>query len=268
MARSSISARLAFCFTGKAPYPLILPQASLAMAAEHLQRDGFLFALSTMAKPIDALPPSLNHERHGAQTYRLGMDHDGFLMRRQIARGVLSLATGKAPDAFRIERNQAGKPVVVGLGETWRLSFSARGPLALIGIARWPIGVDIEAERAASGIPWNVLRADEQADLRKLPESGRARAFFDLWVAKEACSKLVGTGFMTPPEAFIIRTTRAEHVSDQSVGQEKNAHEPMVVLTRSGLNVFVTPTIGEALAEPVSHSVALAFFEEQAPARS
>lgn len=122
--------------------------------------------------------------------------------RRDIARALIGAVTGRVPPLSCIETGTHGAPAVLPASLGLHASFSARDGLALIGLARARIGVDIETEPDLRAIPWNILRPDEQTDIRALTPDRQAEAFARLWVLKEAFLKAAGTGLLAPPEAI------------------------------------------------------------------
>lgn len=97
------------------------------------------------------------------------------------------------------------RPPVVTPDAGLHLSSASRDGLAAFGLARCPIGVDIEMMTAATDIAWNVLHADEQADLASLPPAQRNQAFLRLWTVKEAYYKARTFGLDREPSSFAVR---------------------------------------------------------------
>lgn len=124
--------------------------------------------------------------------------------RRHLARALIAWAADVHPDRVRIGRSALGAPVI----ETpagWHLSLSGRGGLCLIGLAREPIGVDIEPE-GAEPPPADMLTPDERGRLDALPPQARRAEALVLWLAKEAHAKRIGLArTMEPGEIEIAR---------------------------------------------------------------
>ena len=68
-----------------------------------------------------------------------------------------------------------------------------------------PIGVDAEADAPAEGIEAVALHRAERAVVSRWREADRNHGVLEIWVAKEAALKLVGTGVRTAPESFVVR---------------------------------------------------------------
>lgn len=184
--------------------PIDLATVGILDAAKHLNDHGFLITLARMATQPANLPDSTTLEKQLAEGHRDDRQRQGFLARRRIARAILAAEAGVDPQAVTITHGESGEPIVAMPGGRFHLSFSARADIALIGIARSPIGVDIEIIGPGMLIPLNMLRADERTLLEALPEGARASAFCRLWTAKEAVVKALHCGFQMPPEAIHV----------------------------------------------------------------
>lgn len=178
----------------------------LQAAAGDLEIPGFCLILADNRMDRAILPPALASEREEANAFPDG--GVGMILRRQIARSIASLATGKAPESLLITRSPAGAPHFARADTGLHISFSARGPFGLIGLSRGRIGVDIEMPVSEHNIPWNMLSDNERMTLRA-NNASRAEAFQRLWAAKEAVAKCLGTGFALPPEMITIEGWQA-----------------------------------------------------------
>ena len=91
-----------------------------------------------------------------------------------------------------------------GAAFSWRISSSSRENVALFGLSRQRIGVDVEV--FATGDPaWNVLHKREQEALATFPQAQRLEEFLRLWTAKEAYLKALGLGLRREPSEICIR---------------------------------------------------------------
>ncbi len=130
----------------------------------------------------------------------------GGALRRHDA--LLHFCTEKiavAPERLTLARDAFSAPVLLLDGEesAWRISSASRGDIALFGLARDKIGVDIELPSSAEPA-WNVLHEKEKAALRELPAELRAPEFLRLWTAKEAYLKALGLGLRREPSEICI----------------------------------------------------------------
>jgi phosphopantetheinyl transferase len=120
-------------------------------------------------------------------------------LRRTLARDVLCRQLGKA---FTIGHEAGGRPFLIGLPDL-HISLATRSGVVAIALARSPVGIDVEA-LSDGPHPVGMLHASEGAMLGALPASDRNRAFTQLWAAKEAYVKALGTGFLREPDSFAV----------------------------------------------------------------
>ncbi len=205
--------------TGPGSSPLPPPEALMHRLAEQ----GFLAVLATPAlaeASPECLPPALPAEMNPATRQA---DPVGYALRRRLARALAAAVSGMPAGRFAITATASGAPALAG--GPFRISFTTRAPLSAVALAPRAIGIDIEQIVPAEGIPWNMLRADETASLKALPQGEQGEAFAQLWAAKEAYAKALGLGFQLAPESLVIRTELgtpwiARHVSNTvSAGQ-------------------------------------------------
>jgi 4'-phosphopantetheinyl transferase len=129
-----------------------------------------------------------------------GLSHQ-FLVTRALQRSVLSsYSAGVAPEAWRFEIAEHGKPSLApdfaGAGLNFNIAHSAG--LVVMAISRThAVGVDVE-HVGARRVPFNVAQryfsAEEARELEQLDESERRMRFFALWTLKEAWLKATGQG--------------------------------------------------------------------------
>jgi 4'-phosphopantetheinyl transferase len=131
-------------------------------------------------------------ERARAASYARDADRDRFVAARGALRRILAGYTGRAAAAIRFAHDDRGKPLAV---DGLELGVSHSGDLALVAIARRPIGVDVEAhrevdvERLAA-----TFAASTRDELRALAGPQQRAAFFRCWTRHEARAKCVGLG--------------------------------------------------------------------------
>lgn len=95
------------------------------------------------------------------------------------------------------------------------LSRAARGEVALLGLGRTAIGVDIELVDAGLEPVWSVLSPGETTLLRALRGEERAVAFAAAWAAKEAYLKMTGDGLRRDPAMIaLVREAQAAFIVD------------------------------------------------------
>jgi 4'-phosphopantetheinyl transferase len=124
-------------------------------------------------------------------------DRARFLRRRVAARHLLARELGCPPAELRFGHGPHGKPCVRAPRTDLQLSASASGPLALLALARRPVGVDVEHVRpglASLGAAAFFLTPAELARWAALPAEPQVEAFFAAWTHKEAVAKARGLG--------------------------------------------------------------------------
>jgi phosphopantetheinyl transferase len=106
-----------------------------------------------------------------------------------------------------LSHDDLGAPVLLldGVAFSWSVSTSSRENVALFGLSRERIGVDVELGSDIEPA-WNVLHAEEKKGLKALPEAARPEEFLRLWTAKEAYLKALGLGLRREPSEICIRT--------------------------------------------------------------
>jgi phosphopantetheinyl transferase len=236
---------------GEAPAPIELAPDGLAKAASQLARDGRVILMAHEDWLPADLPVEGAADEADLRAERGERALPGALARRRITRAVLARAGGYHPKDWTIRLDENGAPRLEGPEPGWFVSYSARGPLGLIGMARQPIGVDLEIEDPALDIPFNILTADEARVIRGFAPSLRNRLFFRLWAAKEAIAKARGVGFREPPERISLPMPGIETTLVSS-------KHPMIVLTREGLSVFESGFNGRLPAASLRITIAVA----------
>lgn len=162
-----------------------------------------------------AVPLHGDPERYGAllseaEQQRLARFHFADHRRRyQIGHGALRAILGgylgEDPAAVEFVQGPRGKPYLAGPGPFFNLSHS--GKLALIGVARTELGLDVEKVRhleSLTGIARKHFSAQEFATLDALQGEARELAFYRGWTRKEAYIKALGEGLSMPLDSFEV----------------------------------------------------------------
>ncbi|SEK99187.1 4'-phosphopantetheinyl transferase [Bosea lupini] len=155
-------------------------------------------------------------------------------LRRSLARTLLARQFGLAEAAVEIGHEPAGRPLILRpRASGLHLSLATRAGLVAIALAHHSVGIDVERVALASEPPFAMLHPDEQLWLESLPASARPLAFAQLWSAKEAYVKALGTGFAREPESFSVQLDGAERftVNDDETGRRAAG---VIRLTKSG----------------------------------
>lgn len=144
-------------------------------------------------------------ERARAAGFRSPADGRRFALAHGWLRLVLGAALGVAPADVALAGGP-GKPVLVGASGP-RFNLSHAGDLAVVAVAPFEVGVDVEP--LAGGDRWSAAAAAacapaEAEAIGRLPAGERAAAFLAAWTAKEAHLKGVGTGLATEPRHVVV----------------------------------------------------------------
>jgi 4'-phosphopantetheinyl transferase len=109
-------------------------------------------------------------------------------------------------ERLALGHDESGAPLLRldGGPSAWRISSSSRENIALFGLSRDKIGVDVEV-LAAMAPAWNLLHRSERTALAALPQEGQGEGFLSLWTAKEAYLKALGVGLRREPSEICIR---------------------------------------------------------------
>lgn len=155
-------------------------------------------------------------------------------LRRSLARKLLARQFALAEAAVEIGHEPAGRPLILRpRGTGLHLSLATRSGLVAVALAHRPVGIDVERVALANEPPLAVLHPSERRWLESLAAPARPLAFAQLWSAKEAYLKALGTGFFRAPESFFVQLDGADGfaVSDeQGIGHARG----FVRLTKNG----------------------------------
>ena len=151
-------------------------------------------------------------ERECAAAFKLEPPRRQYVVAHALLRSVLSSVAPVPPRGWRFDRGAHGKPHVAGAAAEHGLSFSlshTAGAVAVAVSGRDAIGVDVQAiDRAVNVQQFRTcLAAAEMAELNDLAPERRRQHFYELWAAKEAVAKAVGTG-VSPAMAGIRIVTQ------------------------------------------------------------
>ena len=142
-------------------------------------------------------------ERRRAEAMRRADQRAGYLAAHAALRELLGRRLGIHPAAVPFLRERCprcggnhGRPAVSSARAALHFSLSRRGEVALIAVARAPVGVDIEALPDAGTVAAtaSLLHPLERAELAAVSPSRRPALFARLWTRKEAYLKGVGVG--------------------------------------------------------------------------
>jgi 4'-phosphopantetheinyl transferase len=121
---------------------------------------------------------------------------------RTVLGRVLSLPPAEVP----LETGPGGKPCLAAPFADTHFNLSHCRDLALVAVAPFPVGIDVEPEKRAR----DLLGCEESfchpQEIAALPEDEfmRAAVLLEIWIAKEALLKSHGSGLLTPPESVAV----------------------------------------------------------------
>lgn len=136
-------------------------------------------------------------DRERADRFRHDADRARFVFGRLLLRDLTARAVGLGVDAFRIDAEASGRPVVIGVHPAPQVSLSHSGRWVVAALGWRPVGVDVEQlsdEPQADGVLRRVCSPPELALLQRLPPRERGVAFLRVWTRKEAYGKACGVG--------------------------------------------------------------------------
>ncbi len=111
-------------------------------------------------------------------------------------RYILSRYLECAPVDIQMEREALGRPEIVSPRETGiRFSLTHSGSHGLLAVSRMAVGIDLENIRSsvdANALSERFFTRNEFESIASSPEQERVKAFFRVWVRKEAYLKSVG----------------------------------------------------------------------------
>lgn len=152
-------------------------------------------------------------ERARAGRFVFDADRNHFITAHGVLRTILGRYLRRGAAELRFMSGSHGKPVLQE-GDDIRFNLSHSGDYALIAVSRGrEVGVDIECARRDNSnaeVARRFFSAREVAALEMLPESERARAFFDCWARKEAYVKARGEGLSVPLDRFSVSVAPRE----------------------------------------------------------
>ena len=178
--------------------------------AELRQRPGQVYAWLyslTPASPSDQIPALLSaDERERARRFHFERDRTRFMVARNSMRRILGSCLRVSPDQIRFRYGTRGKPEIAEPSSGLHFNLSHSGDWAILAIAGEPVGVDLESIDTRVKITELAQRFFSREDcdwLLAQPEELRHRAFFRLWVTREAWLKATGDGLSFPLDRLV-----------------------------------------------------------------
>jgi 4'-phosphopantetheinyl transferase len=184
---------------GMKPWHSVAGEVRLPPNEVHIWSAGLRVEGAAFCACWDVLSPE---ESRRASSYRFAKDRREFVVTRAVLRQILAHYTGESAADLCFDSSSSGKPVLRGR-QGLHFSVSHSSDLALLAVARNPVGIDVEQMR--SGILWQTavghyLSPREQSYVQTLPVAARTGALYRCWTRKEAVLKALGTGLLYPPQ--------------------------------------------------------------------
>nr|WP_246504130.1 4'-phosphopantetheinyl transferase superfamily protein [Plastoroseomonas arctica] len=172
--------------------------------------------------PDAPVPPDCLAEADEAHAARFVRAEDRASSRAARAglRAILGDSLGLPPLELEFDVAPMGKPRLAfpaNSGVHFNLSHSHG--LAALGVARFALGVDIEAVRPVEDdLAHAVFSPAELDEFARLTPAGRRLAFFLGWTRKEAVVKALGSGLHAPLDRFSVSLTPGQPALLRDIG--------------------------------------------------
>lgn len=155
-------------------------------------------------------------DRQRAATFRFPGDAKHWAACRAALRRILGRFCGLHPRDVPIVPGRNGKPALTGAFAGIHFNLSHCHDLALVVVGGSPVGIDIESLGRAPDLLGCESSFCHPREINLLPVDPEARSMklLEIWTAKEAILKALGTGLLQPPEE--VRLHFADHVSASS----------------------------------------------------
>ncbi|MBD0264669.1 MAG: 4'-phosphopantetheinyl transferase superfamily protein [Tolypothrix sp. Co-bin9] len=150
-------------------------------------------------------------EQVRAKRFHFEQHRQHFIAGRGILRSILGRYLSVEPQALQFEYETRGKPFLADKFAKSGLSFnlSHSQGLALYGVCRRPIGVDLECIRENTDVEALAKRFFTEREyevVRSLPPNQQQQVFFRYWTCKEAYLKATGAGLSQLEQVEILLT--------------------------------------------------------------
>lgn len=135
-------------------------------------------------------------DAHRWKSYRIGL--------RAVLSGLLDMTPAEVP----ILIDPSGKPRLGNPHDSLHFNLSHCDDLALLAVSTdGPVGIDIESIDRAPDLLGCVETFCHPEEIAMLPDEppARARRLLEIWCAKEALLKALGSGLSQAPDEFALR---------------------------------------------------------------
>lgn len=156
-------------------------------------------------------------EREQARGFHFEKDARHWTACRCALRRILGAALSLRPAAVPIEFGPFGKPLLALPSGDLHFNLSHCPDLALIALCTsGPVGIDLESAGRAPSLVGCEDAFCHPDEIVSLPEdaAARARVLLELWTAKEALLKALGTGMSLAPETVSLAPGKEDLSAD------------------------------------------------------
>jgi len=166
-------------------------------------------------------------EEERLNKFRVGEVRNRYVTSRGMLRVLLGLYLREAPGQLHLRHDPHGKPILSQPAETLPLAFSVShsGAWLLFAFARRSgVGVDVEqvkGERRVTEIAERFFASDEYERIIACTGAAQARAFYRLWVRKEAYAKATGERLLDALKQSVRELGLAGEESRTSKGSDE-----------------------------------------------
>lgn len=170
----------------------------------------WLFPIASPSRDKPDLGRLSPDEQERARRFHFDRDRTRFILARSGMRTILGACLGVAAGQIRFRYGTRGKPELAEPSCGLHFNLSHSGDWALFGIAGAPIGVDleqIESRVKVTELAQRFFSVEDRTWLLAQPEALRLRAFFRLWVTREAWLKATGDGLSLPLDQLVTEWT-------------------------------------------------------------
>ncbi len=152
---------------------------------------------SPPTNPAELRECLIPQEQERADRYKVHKARHEFIVARGLLRQLLGACLGLSPRDVPITYAENGKPLLVGGAMHFNVTHTES--VALIAIARRPVGIDVERLRIIpneSGLVDRFFSPAEREMYHALPSELQHDAFYRGWTSKEAVIKAAGLSVM------------------------------------------------------------------------
>lgn len=200
----------------------LVPPPSLALSFHDVHT--WRASLDRPESSVEAMQRTLTADESArANRFHHQRDRRRYVVARGILRAILGRYLAMEPHQLRFSYNDFGKPALSQESKIEDIQFnlSHTDGTALYAVTYGRrIGVDIESVRPiveSEQIAEQFFSSAEVADLCKIREEVKDRAFFNCWTRKEAYIKAKGEGISLPLNQFSVSMSPEEPAAITSI---------------------------------------------------